>query len=187
MQLQITPRHRHLSRARLCPSLPFTLFCPQQLVQATVGGPVTGNYGDRIQCLFVSEGPLSDVAAHPKKQEVTIYLHDILNHQDTPALVLQYLVKHELLHLQVDSEPGERYAIRHPEMYVQIEKRLCPERLLVWTWIYVNLGEHLAWRRLVERIDVLKTWRDTWQYPRLDMAQSLARRHKVRKPCRMYQ
>ena len=50
-----------------------------------------------VRASFVSEGTLARITHNCERAR--IYLHQILNHPDTPKFVIRYILQHELLHL----------------------------------------------------------------------------------------
>lgn len=173
-------------KRRLDPSLPFTSCCPAQIAQRVVATHFPELQPLSLACVFVNDGPLCWSYWLPTRRELVIHLHNVLNHPDTPAMVLEFLIKHELLHLQVPPVEIENETQRHHEVFSQREQEIAPERLLAWTWLYVSLGEHLLVRRQAERTDVARTWKATWHMPRPDIPTAIRTRHRFPRPAARY-
>ncbi len=163
--------------------LPFLSFDLEALVETRVRDCFS-EVAD-IYCGFVTKGPLSS-SYQVGGQRAVVLLHDSLNHEATPSPVVEYLIKHELLHLRHAPQALDGVLVRHPECFRQQEKVLAPERLLAWTWIYVNLGTHLRVRPLAERVDVAASWRSAGHLPRLDLRECARQRHRYRRPAKLY-
>jgi hypothetical protein len=175
-----------LLRRRFHPSLPFTSCCPVQLAQRVVATHFQQLQVASLSCAFIADGPLCWSFWLPSTRELVIHLHNALNHPNTPPLVLEFLIKHELLHLlappvQVDDEME-----RHHVAFSEREQEIAPERLLAWTWLYVSIGEHLRVRRQAQRTDVASTWKATWHLPRPDIAATVRMRHRYPRPSPRY-
>ncbi|MGI8907890.1 MAG: hypothetical protein ACR2IE_15520 [Candidatus Sumerlaeaceae bacterium] len=175
-----------LLKKQLYACLPFTGCCPAQLSRRVVSTYFGELENANICCTFVNEGPLAWSCWRPETRELNIHLHNVLNHGDTPAMVIEFLIKHELLHLRVapvmvDDEPA-----RHHDAFVQQERAISPERLVAWTWLYVAVGAHLQVRRKAERVDVANTWKATWHLSRPDLAEALRTRHRYARPAVRY-
>lgn len=94
------------------------------------------------RCWFAHKGPLACIETRDAGKP-DIWLHSLLNHPETPRLVLGFILTHELLHLEV---PGRDIAGKwcsHPPEFWERERALCPERRLSWQWVYWNFWECL--------------------------------------------
>jgi len=115
---------------------------------------------------FVKRGPLAcichdDVSA-------TIYIHHILNSQDTPREVLDLVFKHELIHLEIPPAEIKGREVQHPPEFREREEAICTERELAWGWIYINLWQCLKVRPRLQRIDVAPCWKNYWWRSKCD-------------------
>lgn len=167
--------------------LPFTSTCPVQLARRVLDIYFPHLRVAELSCAFVDSGPLAWSCWRARSGVLDIRLHNVLNHADTPDLVLEYLVKHELLHLCIEPLVDEDDEVeRHPPEFIERERVISPERLVAWTWLYVALGEHLRVRPQAQRVDVASTWKAAWHLPRPDVAGALRMRHRFTRPARRY-
>jgi hypothetical protein len=173
-------------RKPFTPCLPFTACCPAFLARRMVDACFDELKPARVSCVFINDGPLAFCCWSRSAAQLDIYLHNVLNHADTPQLVLEYLIKHELLHLRVAPVVMEEETLRHPPEFMELEKQICPERLVAWTWLYVVLGEHLRVRPQAQRVDVASSWKSNWHLPRPDVSTALKTRHRFTRPARRY-
>ena len=111
-----------------------------------------------IELYAVNRGPLACIVS--SEARTTIYLHQIINHTDTPIEVVNLVCKHELLHLQIGAAEVNGKKTDHPPEFWEAEKRIAPERSVAWGWIWISLGLCLKRRPKLERIDVLPSWRE---------------------------
>jgi hypothetical protein len=156
-----------LARARVQPHLWFTPFS----VLHTLDHVRSEYFADllaTVHLYFVNRGPLACVV--DEDSLVTIYVHQVLNHSDTPVEVASLICKHELLHIRIPPVVEGKKTIQHPPEFWKAEKAITPERTLAWLWIWNNLSSCLKKRPRLERIDVLPNWRDLWSRPMLDLA-----------------
>ena len=107
---------------------------------------------ETVRFAFVNEGPLACIVIEDRK--ATIYVHQVLNHPDTPAEVMRLICKHEFLHLQVPETFEDGSLVKHTREFWSAEKAICPERRAAWRWLQAELRECLRPRRDLERIDV---------------------------------
>ena len=159
---------RKLARAREQPNLCFVRFS----ITDTLAAIKAAHFPDltaEIAIHFVSLGPLACVYA--EETEPVIYVHQLLNHQETPLTVISHICKHELLHLRMPSVKVNGKWIHHPPAFWAAEKALCLERKKAWAWIWTNLGGCLKRRPRLERIDVLRDWKDIWSLPKIGIEQ----------------
>jgi len=64
-----------------------------------------------------------------------IFLHSILNHHQTPELVMDFILTHELLHLVVPPREIGGIVKWHPPEFLEAERRAFPELELAWNWL----------------------------------------------------
>jgi len=118
-----------------------------------------------VDVCSVDRGSLACICQY--SNEANIYIHQILNHPDTPIEVFQTIHKHELLHLIIPPREIGGKQRSHPPEFWEAERDLCPERVIAWAWIWENLSDCLKRRPHLERIDVLRCWKRIWSSPRL--------------------
>lgn len=158
---------QRLAEARRRPNLSLTSFHLGDLLPEIR----SAHFADEprtVDVAFVNHGSLAclvydDLAAH-------IYVHQVLNHPDTPAEVFRLVFCHELLHLRIEPAEVDGRLVQHTPEFWQAERQLCQERSAAWCWIWCNLGDCLRLRPKLERIDVLRNWRAVWSRARLDLA-----------------
>lgn len=88
----------------------------------------------------------------------TIYLHEILNHPDTPEEVIEFIFIHELIHTRIPGRKIKGVMKMHPPEFIEEEKRLAPDSSNCMGWIYINLGAHIYVNKKREKIVVKKEW-----------------------------
>jgi hypothetical protein len=155
-----------LLRARNQPNLWFTSFPIADLLHE-VRMAYFPHLNRQIDYYAVNRGPLACITI--LEHRATIFFHQILNHGDTPADVVRFICKHELLHLQISTAEVNGRKTAHPPEFWEAEKRIAPERGLAWNWIWVNLGLCIKRRPKLERIDVLPNWRLAWALPKANL------------------
>jgi len=158
---------RRLAEARRRPNLPLTAFHPGEMV-AEIRSAHFADEPRTVDVALIDRGSLAcvvydDHAAH-------IYIHQVLNHPDTPPEVFRLVFCHELLHLRIGPAEVDGRLVQHTPEFWQAERQLCPERSDAWCWVWCNLGDCLRQRPKLERIDVLRNWRAVWSRARLDLA-----------------
>ena len=160
-----------LRRARVQPHLWFVPFSIAAVLQE-IRDRHFSHLTETIDMVVVNRGPLAFIVK--SAAQATIYIHQILNHGDTPAEVISLVCKHELLHLQIGSAVVNGRKTDHPPEFWEAEMGIAPERVVAWTWIWVNLGPCLKRRPKLERIDVLPSWREVWNRPKLSLADCIS-------------
>jgi hypothetical protein len=148
-----------LERARRQPNLPFLAFSVTGMlddIHARLFPDVTHS----VRVKFVTRGPLACIA-HDEHQ-ATVYIHQLLNHHETPREVISTIIKHELLHLRIPTATVAGKEIQHPAEFWDAELAIAPERQLAWLWIYINFPCHVKRRPRLERFEVLPGWRQAW-------------------------
>ncbi len=116
----------------------------------------------------VNCGPLACIAVG--ESSPTIYVHQVLNHAETPVEVFNLICKHELLHLRIEPAREGKRLNQHPRAFWEAEKTIAPERRLAWCWIWENLGDCLRRRPRLERIDVQPRWPKVWSRQMCDLS-----------------
>lgn len=119
-----------------------------------------------IRIHFVTRGPLACIDA--KENAATIYIHQLLNHIDTPPEVFSLILKHQLLHLWVPPTSINGKLKQHPPEFWDAEKTICPERRFAWIWMRENLSASFHRRPRLERIDVGGNWKEIWNQPKTE-------------------
>ncbi len=160
-----------LRRARVQPHLWFTAFSITDVLQE-VRACHFRELEKTVDIYAVNRGSLACIVS--SETTATIYLHQIVNHNDTPAQVISLLCKHELLHLQIGAAEVNGKKTVHPPEFWEAEKRIAPERSVAWGWIWISLGLCLKRRPKLERIDVLPSWREVWNRPKLSLADCIS-------------
>jgi hypothetical protein len=171
MLLRDIQEARLLREARDRPCLNFLPFSPVDVL-AEVRSAHFNDLSGRVGIHFVERGPLACVC--PEAEAADIYVHQVLNHDQTPRDVILLVCKHELLHLRIPPVEKDGEVVQHPPLFWEAEKAICPEWTRAWAWIWTNLDACLKRRPKQERIDVLPVWKKVWNQPRTDMETCLA-------------
>jgi len=107
-----------------------------------------------------------------------ILLHSLLNHPGTPVEVVQHILIHELIHVEIpprellagEEDPRPRRKVRgqgaqklgpisHPPEFWEREEALSVDRIAAMSWIIDSLYPRLRIDRFNERICVKSSWR----------------------------
>ena len=112
------------------------------------------------EIFFIDRGPLACIC--PRLGRSTIYVHNLLNHPDTPKTVIGWICKHELLHLRIPPRIVKGRLRQHPPEFWEVEDSLAPERCDAWEWLWRERGRWLKLRSRLERIDVRRNWKEVW-------------------------
>jgi len=88
-----------------------------------------------------------------------IFLHSILNHHQTPELVMDFILTHELLHLIIPPRRISGIIKRHPPEFRDAERQAFPEADLAWSWVVFSLHPCLKPDAEREITIVKKSWR----------------------------
>jgi hypothetical protein len=80
---------------------------------------------------------------------ISIRIHSVLNHPQTPEEVFVYILLHELLHLRIMPRNVDGKMRSHPPEFSEAERTLIPERSLCWGWITLILNSCI--RRDIEQ------------------------------------
>jgi len=164
---------RRLRKTRMEPCLPYTAFDLRDVMQA-VRESAFPEIKLQVDCFYVNYGHLVCICPDENAGIATVYLHQVLNHPDTPIEVAATICKHELLHLEIPSREIDGKMTNHPPEFWEKEKTICPEREIVWSWIWWNFGHYLRPIRKRECIKVLSQWRKEWNLPRSALSESSA-------------
>jgi len=158
---------RKLELARSQPNLSFLPFSALGLL-VEIHTDLFPDVGHAVQLSFVTKGPLACIAH--ASEYASIYIHQLLNHSETPVAVIGLILKHELLHLRIPPTIEDGKEVQHPPAFWEAERAIAPERHSAWTWIWENLWSCLKRRPQLEGIDVLSTWKQVWSQPKTDIA-----------------
>ena len=88
-----------------------------------------------------------------------IFLHSILNHYQTPEMVMEFILTHELLHLLVAPKEVNGVMKQHPPEFWDAERRAFPELELAWNWLISALYPCLKPDRKKEATFVKASWK----------------------------
>jgi hypothetical protein len=95
----------------------------------------------------------------PLNERSDIFLHLLLNDDQTPPQVFQHIVTHEIIHLLVPPEKIGRRLVHHSPAFWDREKELIPDRVQSWSWIYSNFSSCLHRDEKKEQTVVKKGWK----------------------------
>ena len=110
---------RKLTRCRTQPCLNFLPFAAHEML-ADLHAHLFPDICHAIALYFVTRGPLACVVF--SEDAATIYIHQLLNHPDTPAEVITWILKHELLHLRIPPISINGKEVQHPPRFWEAEK-----------------------------------------------------------------
>lgn len=153
---------RRLAEALSKPSLPFLGFSITELF-AGIRAEWFPEISLPVHVFFVHRGPLACIVAEDAR--ATIYIHQILNHSETPVEVMRHILKHELLHLRIRHREIDGKQTYHPPEFWEAERAISQERSAAWCWIWINLNDCIRLRRKEERIGVRSNWKSVWSNP----------------------
>ncbi|MCC7363393.1 MAG: hypothetical protein IT303_03395 [Dehalococcoidia bacterium] len=112
-----------------------------------------------VPVFFAAHRPLAcAVTASEELVFPAVYIHQVLNHPETPVEVLRFIAKHELLHLAIPPKRSGRRVQTHPREFWDAEARIAPESRLAWQWITENLGPCLARSSRAREVHITRTW-----------------------------
>jgi hypothetical protein len=117
-----------------------------------------------VEWFFIRRGPIA--CTYRKSDPAPIYIHELLNHEETPLEVMSLIFKHELLHHVIAPREVDGKIVSHPPEFCEKEQEIAPERDDAWLWINMNFFSCLKRRDKLERIDVLPTWKTAWAQTR---------------------
>ena len=106
-------------------------------------------------------------------KSASISLHAILNHPQTPELVIDYILTHELLHLIVGPRKIDGILKKHPPEFCDAERRSFPELEQAWNWLMLVLGDCLKRDEEKECIYIKRFWRRSMKFDRPPIEQVL--------------
>lgn len=114
---------------------------------------------------FLQKSTLANIIRQGE-ENWTISLHAVLNCGDVPLCVFTYILKHELLHMEIRPQEISGRLVDHPPEFFQRERQITPERDEAKHWIWRNLGDRLRVRPRLECIKV-KPYRPVYRSPAL--------------------
>jgi hypothetical protein len=158
---------RKLSLARSQPNLSFLDFSAPEML-GNIRSSLFPDVVHKISLSFVTRGPLACICCG--NDQSTIFVHQLLNHMETPPAVFDLIFKHELLHLRIPPETQDGEVVQHPLTFWRAEKAIAPEREQAWAWMWENLWTCLRRRPAHQRIDVLSNWKQVWSQTKIDTA-----------------
>jgi hypothetical protein len=109
-----------------------------------------------VALLILKQPPLACIETSDKP---CILLHSVLNHYQTPEMVVDFILTHELLHLLVPPKEINGIMKSHPPEFREAERRTFPEVELAWNWLIMALGPWLKRDPKKETTFVKATWR----------------------------
>lgn len=161
---------KRLAKARSQPCLPQTSFdLQEELENARIqhfAGIATSPH-----CCFVDYGHLACICSDRETGLASVYVHQILNHPDTPREVAALICKHELLHLELPPREIDGKSTDHPPEFWNRENVICPEKRIAWAWIWENLWSCIRVDKKREGITVLNEWKSRWDLPRIGLSE----------------
>jgi len=158
---------RELELAQRQPNLSFLPFSVLELL-TKIRSDLFPDVHHKVQLHFINKGPLACIEYNG--ESASIYIHQVLNHPDTPFELINLILKHELLHLRIPSALVDGKMVQHPPAFWAAERAIAPERRPAWDWIWWNLEACLKRRKKLERIDVRPNWRNVWNRPKTDIS-----------------
>lgn len=161
---------KRLAKARNQPCFPLTIFDMQEELEKARVQHFPG-LSVSVACCFVDYGHLACICSDQERKASSVFVHQILNHLDTPREVATLICKHELLHLEIPSREIDGKNTHHPPEFWDRERAICPEKNMAWAWIWENFWSCLRVDRQREGIRVLKDWKARWGLPRIGLSQ----------------
>jgi hypothetical protein len=92
-------------------------------------------------------------------ESASISLHAILNHPQTPELVIDYIFTHELLHLVVGPRKIDGILKIHPPEFYDAERQIFPEFGQAWGWLMFVFDNCFKMDSKKECIFIKASWR----------------------------
>ena len=106
-------------------------------------------------------------------KSASISLHAILNHPQTPELVIDYILTHELLHLIVGPRKIDGILKKHPPEFYDAERLTFPEFEQAWAWLILVFGNYLKRDSKEECTFVKPSWTCLMKFDRPPIVQGL--------------
>jgi hypothetical protein len=101
---------------------------------------------------------LASVRVRGRMAEIRI--HEILNRDDTPLEVIEFILGHEVLHISVPRREIAGRVVSHPPEFWDAEARLFPNRSFVWAWLYAALWPRIQFDNKREATMVKRGWQN---------------------------
>lgn len=147
--------HSYFVEARRQPLLPFAGFDLTPMVRA-----LKEELFPEIQftppIYFIARGPLACVCHDESSAE--IFIHNILNTDETPDYVFQHIILHELTHLRVKPREVDGKLSSHPPEFWEMEKLLSPQKDAAWSWLKEHIGPWWVRNEEEEGYYIRKEW-----------------------------
>lgn len=117
-----------------------------------------------VTIFFVVQEPLACITTAEAMAEIRI--HPLLNSPETPLLVFQHVLTHELLHLVVPPRVIDGKRVVHPPEFFEEERTLAPEWHDSSNWIRGNFYRYLKDDKKRQCVLVRKRWEEAMYRPR---------------------
>jgi hypothetical protein len=91
--------------------------------------------------------------------EAAIRIHEILNRNDTPCEVIEFILVHELLHILFRPREIEGRSVSHPPEFWEAEAHIFPARNAAWDWIITAIYSCIRIDKKREAVIVRREWR----------------------------
>ena len=101
-----------LRRERIRPTLPFSVFSVREILDK-VKSDLFPEITIPVHLWFVTRGPLACIVDHGPSAE--IFVHQLLNHPNTPEEIFRTIVIHELLHFRIPLVYEGETIRQHPQ------------------------------------------------------------------------
>jgi len=124
----------------------------------------------RIHFYFVTNGPLA-CSCPTSQRDASIFVHQPLNEPTTPDLVIEYLIKHQLLHMQLPHWETKWHLNEHSYSFWEAEKTISPHRRDAQSWIVANFFPWLVRPRL-GMMRLKSNWKEVQNLSRMTIYES---------------
>jgi hypothetical protein len=104
-------------------------------------------------------------------QSALILIHSVLNHPETPEKLIDFVFRHELLHIEIPPREVDGHWTSHPPEFWDALRALAPESELAWSWVIIVLGRCLKSDKKRECTFVKSNWKSLMRGGRPTMAQ----------------
>lgn len=127
-----------------------------------------GRYSE-VAWLIVDDRPLACIVTDAK----LMYFHSLMNHSMPPRFVMEHIVTHELIHLEVPPVEQEDGTFKiHPPAFWEVERSLSAQRGEAMAWVWHHWSDCLKQSRKFQGILVKRNWHE---YYGLDASNRLKR------------
>lgn len=127
----------------------------------------------RIEAWLVRQRTLACINIDGEVHQICI--HAVLNHAGTPEEVIAFVLRHELLHLQIPPREIDGKLVSHPPEFWEAERALAKDGELAWAWIWLTFHSVLKHDKKNERTVVKRNWRGYMDCRRMSMSEMVAR------------